>query len=149
MVEVVAPGRAWARSALAALGLTLMVAGAVIGGAHGIRDRLWHVAGAGAAPAPTWTDVVELQGDGSAMAAPFAVDARAVEWRVQWSCEYGHLLVEGAGPRPVVDTPCPKTGTGFATTTGPTALHVTTNGRWTLKVQQHVDPSKSMHKERM
>ncbi len=152
MVEVLAPGRAWPRSAMTSMALVLVAAAAVVGGSpYGIRDRLWHVGNGGAAPAAApWQDVVELQGDASAIAAPFTINRHAVEWRVQWSCEYGHLLVDGVGDRPVVDTPCPKSGTGFATHTGPATLHVTTNGRWTLKVQQHVDPAgKAAQKETM
>lgn len=152
MVEVVVPRRTGARSLFTGMALVGLVAAGVVGGSPGgIRDRLWRVGAGTAAPAPArWQDVVELQGDGSAVTAAFAVDRYATEWRVQWSCEYGHLLVDGVGARPVVDTACPRTGTGFANRTGTTALNVATNGRWTLKVQQHMGrPPKAMAGERM
>jgi len=144
MVEVLVPGRAWPRPLLTTVGLAGLLAAAIVGGSpYGVRERLWHATqSVAAAPAvKPWQEVVSLQGEGRATAAPFSIDKSAVEWRVKWWCEFGHLLVEGSGSHPVVDASCPGTGTGFATGTGTSTLDVTATGRWTLHVQQHLDQS--------
>ena len=74
--------------------------------------------------------------------APAAVDidGGAIQWRVNWTCESGHLLVAALGERhPLVDAVCPGSGSGYATRTGPRSLQVTADGLWQLHVQQQLD----------
>ncbi|HEX3542510.1 MAG TPA: hypothetical protein VHT75_18930 [Acidimicrobiales bacterium] len=130
------------------LGLAVLLAAAVVGGdPHGIRERLF----AGSSPVASsvgavqpWQDVVSLHGSGSEASAPFAIDHAAREWRVRWSCGAGHLLIRAAaGAAPIVDAPCPASGTGFGSGTGPTTLRVTADGSWDLAVQQHLTVRKA------
>jgi hypothetical protein len=89
---------------------------------------------------PWWQAVTTLEGTGTTTAAPFTVDAGAVQWRVKWTCQGGHLLVRAPGrARPVVDGGCPGTGTGYVNQSGAKTLQVDTDGPWRLQVDQQVD----------
>ncbi|MGH9156770.1 MAG: hypothetical protein ACRD1K_13255 [Acidimicrobiales bacterium] len=89
--------------------------------------------------APWWQIVTELEGTGSTTSVPFTIDARAVDWRVTWSCEAGHLDVRASGhTRPLVDADCPE-GVGHADRAGSTRLEVTAGGPWRLQVEQRIE----------
>lgn len=87
---------------------------------------------------PWWQTVTSIEGEG-ATSVPITVDERAIDWRVTWSCERGHLRILAQGmTRPVVDADCPR-GVGFADGTGPTELEVSAHGAWSIEVAQRVD----------
>jgi hypothetical protein len=89
---------------------------------------------------PWWQSVVDLQGSGQATEPAFAVDPNAIQWRVTWTCQTGHLTVRAAGrARPVVDAACPGKGLGYATQTGSQIVQVSDDGPWQLHVDQQVD----------
>lgn len=89
---------------------------------------------------PWWQSVGTIQGSGSMTAAPFNVDAGAIQWRVKWSCSAGHLLVRSPGQsRPVVDANCPGPDIGYGVQKGSVALQVTADGPWQMQVDQQVD----------
>ena len=65
---------------------------------------------------------------------PFNVDAGAIQWRVTWTCQTGHLLVQAVGaPRPAVNSQCPGNDTGYGTQKGALSLQVTADGPWTVR----------------
>ena len=87
---------------------------------------------------PWWQVVKVVDGEGVA-SVPISIDERAVDWRVSWSCEAGHLrITAGAGRQPVVDGACPE-GVGFGDGTGPTVLDIGADDRWSLEVAQRID----------
>ncbi|GAC1337702.1 MAG: hypothetical protein NVSMB29_02460 [Candidatus Dormibacteria bacterium] len=90
---------------------------------------------------PWWQAVTTLRGAGAASPPPFVIGDGALQWRVQWSCDRGHLLVNTASrPSPaVVDAACPGHDTGYATQTGAQRLKVTAGGAWTVHIDQQVD----------
>lgn len=140
------------------------------GNAFGFRERLWgsespearpaaasrDAAGAPPdSPAPTtatardesvlrsqpwWQALTRLEGAGSMTAPAFTVSNDAVQWRANWTCETGRLVVRApTQARPVVDAACPGTGTGYGVRKGPIALQVTADGLWSMAVDQQVD----------
>ena len=89
---------------------------------------------------PWWQGVTTLQGPRSMAGVPLAVDPGALQWRAKWSCDSGHFVVTTAGGRrPVVDAPCPGTGTGYSSHVGAQVLNVTADGPWRLEIEQQVD----------
>ena len=89
--------------------------------------------------APTWESVVTLRGSGSGPAAAFVISDAAIQWRVKWTCQVGRLVVQSdQRARPVVETPCPGTGTGFATDKGLQHLVVVSDGPWQFDVEQEL-----------
>jgi len=155
------PGRRVATS----VGLVVLIASAVVGSnLFGVRDSLFgsatpepadvaasRVASKGASTAttaptrtrlrsqPWWQQVTTLEGAGPTTAAPFTIDDGALQWRVKWTCQTGHLLVSAQGPHPVVDGVCPGGKEGFGNKTGPVRVKVTADGPWKLQVEQQVD----------
>ncbi|MDQ6783864.1 MAG: DM13 domain-containing protein [Actinomycetota bacterium] len=153
--------RAWRPSAV--LGLVALVASAVFAGNPlAVRDRLLGSAVASpirvavdrhAGPAdstvpvktvlrsePWWQSVRTLQGSGPSNVSALAIASTALQWRVQWSCQSGHLAVfEQGRRRPTVDAGCPGPGVGYATSTGTTGLRVIASGSWKLQVDQQTD----------
>ncbi len=88
---------------------------------------------------PWWQTVAELDGTGTLTSEPLTIDARAIDWRVTWSCRTGHLQVRAPGvARPVVDADCPE-GVGFGSGAGPTSFEVTAEGPWHLEVAQRIE----------
>lgn len=138
--------------------LVVVVAGSAVYGANlfGIRDRLEPVAkiptpAAHGVPAggsgqpvlasyPWWQGVTTLQGTGSEM-QPVVIGGGALQWRVQWSCQTGHLAVSAhpAAPSQLVSAACPGSGEQITVSTGTVSLDVTATGPWTLQVDQQVD----------
>ena len=89
---------------------------------------------------PWWQGLTKLEGRGSMTATPFTVSQDALQWRANWTCETGRLVVRVPGQaRPVIDAACPGTGTGYGVRKGPVALEVTADGPWTMTVDQQVD----------
>jgi hypothetical protein len=168
MTDLVLPGVSAPRRqrVLSVLGLAAVVASALIGGNFlGSRERLWGSESPEARPAalsrdagattpttaaardetilrsqPWWQGLTKLEGRGSTTATPLTVSQDALQWRANWTCETGRLLVRAPGqPRPVIDAACPGTGTGYGVRKGSVALQVTADGPWSMTVDQQVD----------
>lgn len=89
---------------------------------------------------PWWQGLAALEGPGSMTAPAFTVADDAVQWRANWTCETGRLVVRAPSQRrPVVEASCPATGTGYGVRKGPIALEVSADGPWTMGVDQQVD----------
>ncbi|HEX3621100.1 MAG TPA: DM13 domain-containing protein [Acidimicrobiales bacterium] len=89
---------------------------------------------------PWWQGVTTLDGAGTTTAATFTIVPGALQWRVRWTCDTGHLLVRAPSQtRPVVDAACPGPDVGYGARTGPITLQVTADGPWHLVVEQQVD----------
>ena len=156
------------RNVPAALGLLGLLASALVGGnVLGLRERLLGSetpverpaavsrasGGADSAPAatapptqtvlrsqPWWQRVTTLEGTGSQSTPAFTVGSDVIQWRVESTCQTGRLLVRTPGvPRPVLDTACPASATGYGTRTGSVSLDVTADGPWQMRVDQQVD----------
>jgi len=168
-VAAAAPAQSPARTALAGLGLLALLASALVGGnVARSRERFFGSETPTARPAavargpepadvaapsttlapaqtvlrsqPWWQAVSAMEGSGSTTARSFAVDPGAIQWRVKWTCQSGHLLIRAPGQaRAVVDANCPGTNTGYAIAKGSVGLQVTAEGPWQLQVDQQVD----------
>lgn len=118
-------------------------AGRVAPGAPGAPDTPATAAPAAATSlrsSPWWQDVTTLEGSGTANPAPFTVAANALQWRVQWTCSAGHLVVRvPKQAKPVVDGGCPQGTEGYSVQKGAQALQVTADGPWKLTIAQQVD----------
>ncbi|MFN2607461.1 MAG: DM13 domain-containing protein, partial [Acidimicrobiales bacterium] len=89
---------------------------------------------------PWWQGVATLSGTGATTTTPFTIGDDAIQWRLRYTCQSGHLTVGAPGrPRPLVDAACPTTATGYATAKGPTTLTVTADGPWQVQVDQQID----------
>lgn len=94
---------------------------------------------------PWWQPLITLQGEGAATTEEFSVDARALQWRVNWRCEQGSFRVVPAQPsgqalpRPLADESCPGEGVGYSVQSGTFALQVSATGPWEVSVEQQVD----------
>jgi len=157
--------RAQATNALAVVGILALLASAVVGSdLFGLRGRIFGSARPDPRPAavsrradaptattvqpqktvlrsqPWWQSVTTLTGVGPMTAPAFDIAGDAVQWRVKWTCQAGHVSVVVPGrSRPVVDANCPGAGTGYATATGSVSLAVAAEGAWELQVDQQVD----------
>ena len=88
---------------------------------------------------PWWQRVATLEGDGDAV-ENLAIDEGAMQWRVDWECASGALLVVAEGrDEALVDASCPDRGTAYATRTGSTTLDIDADGPWTTTVDQQID----------
>lgn len=156
------PPRGWTHSAAArrigGVALVVVVAGSAVYGANlfGIRDRIEPVAkiptpaAHGVPPSgngqpvlasyPWWQPVTTLQGTGSETET-VAIGGGALQWRVQWSCQTGHLTVTAhpAAPTQLASASCPGNGEQITVSTGSVTLDVAASGPWTLRVDQQVD----------
>jgi len=96
---------------------------------------------------PWWQKVTTYGGEGSTTTAAFDIAPRAVQWRANWHCQSGSLVVqpqrqgESEQPRPLVQMPnCSgQDGKAYATATGRFALRVTASAPWQLDIEQQVD----------
>jgi hypothetical protein len=92
---------------------------------------------------PRWEQVRVVTGNEPAKIGPFAIASGAIQWRVKWSCETGtmRILTTPPPPRPgpLVDSPCPERGEGYARQTGDVTLDVQASGPWKATVEQQVD----------
>lgn len=124
---------------LGALGVLIVLAAVIIGGPWGVRERLIDLAPSDevAAPAQQWQGVVTLRGTGTMDAAPFSIAPTTKAWRLRWTCQAGRLVVSGIDrPGPMIDGVCPGGGIQSASGSGPTRLHVVTDGSWQLDVER-------------
>jgi len=154
-----------AKGALAVVGVLALLASAVVGSdLFGLRGRVFGSARPEPRPAavsrqadaptattvapqktvlrsqPWWQEVTTLTGVGPMTAPAFAISDGAVQWRVKWTCQSGHLTVIAPGrSRPVIDANCPGPETGYGTATGNVSLDVRAEGRWEMHVDQQVD----------
>lgn len=73
--------------------------------------------------------------------ATFSIGAQALQWRVSWSCQQGHLTVHPSAPSSpsLVDSACPGAGVKYEVATGRQMITVVDSGPWKLKVEQEVD----------
>jgi len=162
-----APPPARTHTALSTLGLLALLASALFGGnVAGVREHFLGsetpkerpVAGgrtAGGSGEPTapsepqrtllrsqpwWQGVGTLYGSGTMTTAPVAVDAGALQARLKWNCQTGHLVVRTADrPKPIIDAACPGSGEGYTIDKGSVAFQVTADGPWQLQVDQELD----------
>jgi hypothetical protein len=157
----------WSRGAAGWVGLLVVLVTAVIGSnVFAVRDHLFGTATPkaappavgrvqGAAPAPNtlpvaptslrsqpwWQDVTTLDGVGTASPAAFNIASGAIQFRVTWTCDTGHLQVRSAAKpaKPIVDGACPGGAAGYSDQTGTTALQVMADGPWHLTIAQQID----------
>lgn len=160
-----APDRgARVKAVFTALGLLALFASAIVGAnLFGLRGRVFGSARPEPRPAavsrtadaptattavpqktvlrsqPWWQGVTTIEGAGPMMPT-FDIATNAVQWRVKWTCQAGHLTVTAPPKaRAVADAGCPGTGTGYGTATGKVGLQVQVEGPWKLQVEQQVD----------
>ena len=89
--------------------------------------------------APWWQTVTSVDGEAGSTSVPITIDRSAVDWRVTWSCDEGHLEVRSSEKASaIVDADCPE-GVGFGSATGPTELEVTADGPWSIEVAQRIN----------
>lgn len=124
---------------LGAFGVLVVLAAVIIGGPWGVRERLIDPASSDeeTAPAQQWQSVVTLRGTGAMDAAPFSIAPTTKAWRVRWTCQAGHLVVNRLdGPGLMIDGVCP--GGGIQTASGPglAKFRVVTDGPWQLDVER-------------
>lgn len=153
------------RRILTWLGLLAVVFGAVVGSnMFSVRDRLFGSATPDPAPPaaarvagdatqdtaaaartslrsqPWWQDVTTLEGTGTTTSSPFTIAPGAIQWRVNWTCQGGHIVVRAPNKaKPVLDGACPGGAPGYATQSGPLTVQVTADGPWRLQVAQQID----------
>lgn len=142
---------------LATLALVALLAGACGGGKDQTEDAASPApfptnlvmgppvltGGSAQKAAPRWEQLEEFSGTGPLETPPFTVATGAIQWRVKWSCESGSLRIEIVPPPPkkgpLVESDCPKEGSGFSVHTGERRLAVQASGPWTAVVEQQVD----------
>jgi hypothetical protein len=99
--------------------------------------------GADQRAAPRWEQVKVVAGNGNVDALPVNIVAGAIQWRVKWNCDGGTLTIETTPPPPkpgpLVSSPCPGSGEGFARQTGDVMLSIKGSGPWKATVEQQVD----------
>lgn len=89
---------------------------------------------------PWWQDVTTLDGTGSSTPAAFTIADSAIQWRVKWTCQTGHIVVKASNQaKPVLDANCPSGTEGYGSRTGNVSLQVTADGPWHLQVAQQID----------
>lgn len=140
------------------LALVIGVAASAVYGANlfGIRDRIVPVpkiptpsahgvpSGPNGQPVlasePWWQTVTTLQGSGNSSEA-VTIGGGALQWRVDWTCDTGHLSVTGhpAAPSQIVDSACSGKGESIVVSTGAVALQVSASGPWQLRIDQQLD----------
>lgn len=159
----VPPGPPGRPRLLPVVGVVVLLLAALFGGnVLGVRDAVLgtavpparpvassRVAGATASPParptslrsqPWWQTVLSRDGTAGSALVPFSVAAGALEWRLNWTCTSGHLLIPSPDrARPLVDAGCPAKGSTYATRTGAGTLRVEAGGPWQVQLDQHVD----------
>ncbi len=92
---------------------------------------------------PRWETVTSFEGAGASPEPAFEILPDAIQWRVRWRCDSGSLRINAdpppRRPAPIVDSPCPQKGEGFAISTGRVRLAVDASGPWELTIDQMVD----------
>lgn len=122
-----APARPAAVSRQAGTGAGPVVDAAPKGGTTTLRSQPW------------WQGVATVEGTGSTT-AQLSVDVGTLQWRGEWTCDAGHLVIAVPGSRrPLVDSQCPAAGTGYSVQKGAVRLDVTASSGWRVHVDQQVD----------
>lgn len=89
---------------------------------------------------PWWQGVATQHGTGSSTVPTFTIAGSALQWRVSWKCDSGHLtLPSPSRAQPLIDADCPANGIAYATRPGATTLRVHAGGPWQIQVEQQVD----------
>ncbi|MDQ2826277.1 MAG: DM13 domain-containing protein [Actinomycetota bacterium] len=159
------PPKSSVKQILTWLGLIALLVSAILGSnMFSLRDRLFGTATPDAAlpaasrvagtptqdtvPAaptslrssPWWQDLTTLDGTGTMTSASFTVPPGAIQWRVKWTCDTGHLVVRAPKQaKAVVDGACPQGAEGYSVAKGQMAVQVTADGPWHLQISQQVD----------
>lgn len=160
--------RSTRRAVLGGLALAAMAAGAVGAGAlFDARERLPASDGQtttspfgpavdrgdAAAPAagrrrsqPYWVTVRRFAAPGPLTTPVFAIDERALQWRVAWRCQRGRLLIQPQRPSgddqgsPLAQAEdCPARGEGRSVAPGVFRLRVAAGGPWQARVEEQLD----------
>ena len=158
--------RQTARRSLGALILLLLAASAAYGGGFfGLRERFappsskttaspFRTVDQDAAPTPAasrrslpyWVPVTRFRGTGPLTTPAFAVDRRALQWRVRWRCEGAPFRIqpqrpsgESYGHQLAAADACPEAGVGQSVAPGRFKLDVRAEGPWQADVEQQVD----------
>lgn len=148
------------------IGVIIVAVGALIGGnVFGLRDRLtgtWEPTAQPVAVSrnatqtsasivapqesvlrsyPWWQTLTTFQGTGSPATPPsFTIGAKALQWKIDWSCTSGQLSVRASTEKSLlVNTTCPDSGTSYGSATGPTTLTIAAGATWQIDVAQQVD----------
>ena len=89
-----------------------------------------------------WERVTTFAGNGSAQRS-FAIAARAIQWRADWSCTEGSFKMAVGKPSQDADvraaSACPDAGSEGSTGRGDGRLAITATGDWRVIVRQQVD----------
>lgn len=94
---------------------------------------------------PWWAPVTKFSGTGSTTTDQFSIQPFALQWRADFSCEAGHLLVQPQRPsgeavdQPLIDESCPSEGSALAVSVDEFALRVEATGGWDLVIEEQVD----------
>ena len=95
---------------------------------------------------PYWVPVRRFQGTGPLTTPAFAIDRRALQWRVRWRCERGAFRIqpqrpsgEAYGRQLAGADACPKAGVGQSVAPGQFKFDVRAEGAWQAQVEQQVD----------
>jgi hypothetical protein len=160
--------RSTRRAVLGGVALAAVAAGALwAGDPVSVRDRLSAPdrqatrspfgpaadRGNAAAPAtgrrrsqPYWTTVRYFSGPGPLTTPAFAIDERALQWRVAWRCQRARLLIRPERPsgddlgRPLAQAEeCPARGEGRSVAQGAFRLRVAAGGPWRARVEEQLD----------
>lgn len=93
--------------------------------------------------APRWETVSTFSGTGSSRTPEFEVLGEAIQWRVRWTCDRGHLrIVSFPPPRrpgPLVDAGCPGGADAYSIQTGRSHLEIDAEGPWKAIVDQQLE----------
>ncbi len=89
-----------------------------------------------------WEQVTTFTGSGPAQRS-FAISARAVQWKADWSCRSGNFQAaigrpQQAGSRRVTSS-CPGVGVESSTGHGQGRLQIAASGPWRVVIRQQVD----------
>jgi hypothetical protein len=91
---------------------------------------------------PRWERVTTVAGRGSAERS-FAIGARAIQWRADWTCTSGTFRMAIGRPSRDADvvaaSACPDVGQETSTGRGDGHMQVTASGAWRVLVRQQVD----------
>lgn len=89
---------------------------------------------------PWWQSLATLDGAGDSTTSAFTIADSALQWRVNWSCDSGFLMVRDLKRnKSIVNGGCPQGSPGYGDQTGATTLQVIASGPWHLEIEQQID----------